>query len=111
MKVTALPSSVVAGDIGEFRAKVDTSNGISAWPPALLDCLPAGVDLPPLDAANAKATWSVTAPVFARSSTTTVLDGAGQATLGYGTTPAPSSGAGCVPAGGPAKPPPSPRGR
>ncbi|MGD0811858.1 MAG: hypothetical protein ABSA91_19435, partial [Acidimicrobiales bacterium] len=105
VKVTALPSSVVAGDIGEFRAKVDTSNGISAWPPALLDCLPAGVDLPPLDAANAKATWSVTAPVFARSPTTTVLDGAGQATLGYGTTPSPSSGAGCAPAGGPAKPP------
>jgi hypothetical protein len=105
VKVTALPGSVVAGDIGEFRGKVATSNGISAWPPALVDCLPSGVELPPLDAANAKATWTVTAPVFARSSTTIVLDSAGQGTLGFGTTPAAATGTGCAPAGEPAKAP------
>ena len=77
---------MVAGGAGEFAAKVMTGSGLSAWPPALLDCLPAGVDLPPLDAANAKATWSLTGPVFARSPTSIVLDSAGHGSLGYGTT-------------------------
>jgi len=105
VKVVALPSSVVAGDIGEFRAQVAPGNGISAWPTALLDCLPAGVDLPPLDAANAKATWSVTAPVFARTPTSVSLDSAGHGVLGYGTTPAPRSGSGCSSESGPSPPP------
>jgi len=42
VKVTGIPNPLVAGGIGMFSAKVDTSNGISAWPPALVDCLPAG---------------------------------------------------------------------
>jgi len=50
VKVTGIPNPVEAGGIGMFSAKVDTGNGISAWP-RLVDCLPAGVELPPLDAA------------------------------------------------------------
>jgi hypothetical protein len=81
-----------------------TGSGLSAWPPALLDCLPAGVELPPLNAANAKATWSVTAPVLARTATNIVLDSAGHGSLGYRTTP-PTPESGCpskaAPAPGP----------
>jgi hypothetical protein len=97
--------TALCGGLGQFTAKVVISSGFSAWPPALLDCLPSGVDLPPLDAANAKATWSVAGPVFPRTATNIVLDSAGQGTLGYGTTPAtPESGCSSEagPAGGPA---------
>ncbi len=103
VKVTGIPNPVVAGGIGLFSAKVDTGNGISAWPPALVDCLPAGVELPPLDAADADATWSVAGAVSATSATSITLSPLGQGHLDF-TTTAPATGSGCSSAG-PAPPP------
>jgi len=103
VKVTGIPNPVAAGGIGLFSAKVDTGNGISAWPPALVDCLPAGVELPPLDAAHADATWSVAGAVSATSATSVTLSPLGQGHLDFATT-APATGSGCSSAG-PAPPP------
>jgi len=98
VKVSGIPNPVEAGGIGAFSAKVDTGNGISAWPPALLDCLPAGVNLPPLDAAHANATWSLAGAVSARSPTAITLSSLGQGRLDFATT-APATGSGCSSAG------------
>ena len=95
VKVTGIPNPVEAGGIGMFSAKVDTGNGISAWPPALVDCLPAGVELPPLDAAHADATWSVAGAISATSPTSIKLSPLGQGRLDFATT-APSSGSSCT---------------
>jgi hypothetical protein len=71
---------------------VDTGKTFT-YPPALVDCLPSGVNLPPLDAAGAVSTWSAAAPVFARSATRVTLSNSGKGILDFGTTPAsPASG-------------------
>ena len=100
VKVTALPSAVVAGDIGEFRAKWQPATASRRGQPrcstAFLRVWICRPSTPP----TPKATWSVTAPVFARTPTSIVLDSAGHGSLGYGTAPAPRSGSGCSSASG-----------
>jgi hypothetical protein len=98
VQVSGIPGVVLAGGSGVFKAKVSTS-GLSAWPSAVVDCLPAGVDLPPLEPANADATWAVSGPISPSSPTDIKISPLGQGQLYFTTTAAPT---GC--SSGPAAP-------
>ncbi len=93
VSVSGLPDVVLAGGSGVFRAKVSTV-GLSAWPSAIVDCLPSGVTLPPLQPVNADATWTVQGPLSASSPTTIKISPLGQGQL-YFTTTRTSTPAGC----------------
>jgi hypothetical protein len=99
VQVNGIPDVVLAGGSGVFKAKV-SSSGLSAWPTAVVDCLPAGVTLPPLEPATTDASWVASGHISPTSPTAIKLSALGQGQLYFSTTSAPT---GC--ASGPASPP------
>jgi hypothetical protein len=84
VKVTANPTSVDAGSGGTLTAKVDSGTGGTNYPSGVKDCAQAaGITLPALTAADAKATWELSAPISTGDDTAVTLDEQGSNNLAF----------------------------
>ena len=82
VKVTADPATLDPGADGAFTATVDTGLGGADYPSAVTDCASSlGVNLPPLTAADATATWALTGPISTDATATVTMDNQGTNTL------------------------------
>jgi hypothetical protein len=84
VKVTADPHNVDPGGAGAFDATVDSGPAGVSYPAAVTDCATKlSITLPPLTAANAKASWELSGPVTATGDTSTTIDDQGSSTLSF----------------------------
>jgi hypothetical protein len=100
VKVTPDPSSVDSGGAGKFTATVDPGTGGSDYPAYVSDCASGlGITLPPLTAADAKATWVLGGSISATGDTAVTLDSAGSADITFTASSGAASGGSCTSGG------------
>ena len=84
VKVNADPGSIDPGSSGTFTATVDSGPAGFNYPAAVQDCAnKLSITLPPLTAANAKATWELNGQITATGDTSTTMDDQSSSALSF----------------------------